>query len=198
MTTPNQRRRTKPLKGKTYAEIAASRRWRLHEALFWWFVVVFSLSFIIWSAYDGWVLNRRIERVHDAGVVVSAQQGQEDMLGSTVTTSRLVVPLHQSATLVLGESLTLQQRASGRFYLCDASSRCLWVRGKEVSASLTEWTTPQALGMGEQDEETDMPVDDVVALVMCTVMLLAVLGLTGWFRPFGANRAAEGSDRRAQ
>lgn len=175
----------------TYAEIAADRPWHLHEALSWWVVVVFSLSSITWSAYDGLVLNRRIERVHDAGTVVSAQQGREDMHGSAVTTSRLVVPLLQTATLLVGEPMTLQQRASGRYYLCDRHRRCLRVRGKEVSASLTEWTTPQALGMGDQDEKDDMPADDVVALVMCTIMLLAVLGLTGWLRPFGPGRVPQ-------
>lgn len=201
MNTPSAPNRHHPKRqpDEPFADRMARRPWSLSEALLWWFITLFSLAVITWSGLDGWVWNRRIERLHEAGTVISAQVQDNTMMVLTlVTTDRLVVPLLGTATLVVGEPMTLQQRASGRYYLCDRHQQCQPVRGKEVSASLTEWTTPQALGISDQAPQESVPSDDVWEVLAWSLMLLLNLGMTNWSRPFGPGKGQQKSPDRSK
>lgn len=191
MNTPTDPRQlhTKRLPDESFADRMARRPWSLSEALLWWFITVISVGVIVLSLRDGWVLNRRIERIHQVGTVISAQvQDHGLMVVTLVTTDRLVVPLLGTATLAVGAPLTLQQRANGRFYLCDHQQHCHTARITSISASLTAWTTPQALGISDQDQEGAVPPDDIWNAVAWSLMLVLNLGMRGWSRPFGAGK----------
>lgn len=191
--------RTKRQPDESFDDYLARRPWSLPEALLWWFTTVFSVGVIVFSLRDGWVLNQRIERIHEIGSVISAQvQDHGVMVVTQVTTDRLVVPLLGTATLAVGTPLTLQQRASGRNYLCDLHQHCYSVRIKSISASLAEWTTPQALGISDQVTQEDVPPDDIWDVLAWSCMLVLNLGMRSWSRPFGTGKQTQKSTDRSE
>lgn len=192
MNNPSSDKRNNRLKrnqSESFATHITQRPWRLHEALFWWFGVLVSFSVVVWSGLDGWVLNRRIERIHDVGMVVSTQVQDHTLLVFTaVTTSRLSMTLSGKATLLAGDPVTLQERANGRYYLCDGYQRCHSVRGKDVSESLSEWITPQALGVSDQDQEGRVPADDMWNFFAWLLVFVLFLFQKSWLWPFGLGK----------
>jgi hypothetical protein len=57
-----------------------------------------------------------------------------------------------------------------------------------MGASLTQWRTPQALGISDQAPQTEVPLDDQWNVWARMGMLVMVLTLRSWMRPFGAGR----------
>lgn len=191
--------RTRRQPDESFDDYLARRPWSLTEALLWWFITVFSVGVIVFSLRDGWVLNRRIERIHEAGTVITAQvQDHGVMVITLVTTDSLMVPLLGTATLAVGTPLMLQQRASGRNYLCDHHQHCNSVRIKSISTSLTAWTTPQALGISDQDQEGEVPPDDIWNVLAWSFMLVLNLGMRSWARPFGPGKQMQKSTNRSE
>jgi len=183
-------------------DLRRQRPWRKGEAITWWVCWLVSLTVMAWCWVEGWVHNPSITRVHDAGVVVAAQgstqSGGSFVWGTVVSTDRLVVPLVGAATLALGEVMVLQQRASGRYYLCNAPrpgpQQYLEVRGQQISGALTHWQTPLTLGMAEKVQGGPVPGDWEIMLVMWLGMLGLLLGVAWWVRPFGPGRADQAEE----
>lgn len=163
--------------------------YRLKDALLWWTLMLFSIAVLLWSWITGWVLDAEIKRIHEAGTVVSAQVQPHTLLpASVVTTSRLVVPLVGTATWVVGEPLTLQERNSERYYLCGARGHCVEVRGKPDTGSLTDWQTPQALGISAVDQEHSVPLDLGFQFYLWLYMFLMILVMKDMMNPFGPGK----------
>lgn len=162
---------------------------RLQDALLWWTLMLFSIAVLLWSGITGWVLDAEIKRIHEAGTVVSAQAQPHTLLpASVVTTSRLVVPLVGTATWVVGEPLTLQERNSERYYLCDARGHCVEVRGQPATETLTDWQTPQALGISAVDQQHSVPLDLGFQFYLWLYMFLMILAMKDMMNPFGPGK----------
>lgn len=175
------------------------RPWNKQDAQLWWVTMFLSLGIMAWSCIDGWVLNPRIERMLDAGTVVSAQVKDNPVQDITlVSTNRLVVPLAGAATLAVGEPMRLQQRASGRYYLCDHHQHCYPVHSDQVSESLSNWQTPQALGVSDHDPNAEVPSMDILYLGMWLMMFFFALNMTRRMRPFGPGKEKDQEKKREQ